>query len=534
MVQMHNFCVPTVIGLHVQMHGTDRLKMRCFSCGRRFMRKRLIFISAVCALALCACGTQSDPDAGGSAAEETDVEEVTVFPRNDEALVGDTMPFFDNGKMNIFYLADLRDGKTGYHPWALFTTEDYCTFTDEGIVIPYADDVQDQDIALGTGCVMKDQNGLYHAFYTGHNDWRAPKEAVMHATSPDMMNWTKIPEDTFLEEDKYSTEDFRDPYVFYVPEESQYWMLVVTRYEGNGVIVKYTSKDLSKWEDGGVFFEDDMGYGTNMECPTLIRFGSKWYLSFSDQWPDRVVHYRVSDSINGPFKKPDQDTIDGSGFYAGRLETDGENLYCVGWNGTKVGHVDENDYDWAGNMVIHQLKQHEDGTLTPIVNEKVAAEMNHPLSETPLKITSTVKKLSDGYQFAGDEYELVQFDALPDSGRIEADISGFENDDMFGIAFAPDFENVGMLNYVFNIPENRIEFYNTDRIFDDDAQSYIDFDFSGRDSFHITFLLNNGVGCVYVDGEVALTSRMYRSQGTSWQIYGINSTAAFDNLDLLH
>lgn len=503
--------------------------------GRKGMKKRSVFTLMMSAVLLCACvGGSESADTDSTAADEGEAEAVSVFPKNDTALVGDTMPFYDGGKMNIFYLADLRDGKTGYHPWGLFTTEDYCTFEDKGIVIPYGESADDQDIALGTGCVMKDQNGLYHAFYTGHNDWRSPKEAVMHATSSDMLEWTKIPEDTFLQEDKYSTDDFRDPYVFYVPEESRYWMLVVTRYEGNGVIVKYTSKDLSRWEDGGVFFEDDLGYGTNMECPTLIQFGGKWYLSFSDQWPDRVVHYRIADSVNGPFKKPEHDTFDGSGFYAGRLETDGEKLYCVGWNGTKVGHDDENAYDWAGNMVIHQLQQNDDGTLTPVVNDHVAAKMTNKLSEEPVKMTSTVKKISDGYQFAGDEYELVQFSDLPESGRIEADISGYEDDDMFGIAFAPDFNNVGMLNYVFNIPENRIEFYNTDRLMDEDAQSYIDFDFSGRDSFHITFLLNDGVGCVYVDDEVALTSRMYRSVGTNWQLFGINSTAAFDNLDILH
>ncbi len=498
------------------------------------MKKRSILISALSILMLCSCGTQQGTADNEGSGEAEDIEAVSVFPKNDTALVGDTMPFYDNGKMNIFYLADLRDGKTGYHPWGLFTTEDYCTFEDQGIVIPYADSAEDQDIALGTGCVMKDQNGKYHAFYTGHNDWRAPKEAVMHATSSDMLNWTKIPEDTFLEEGKYSTEDFRDPYVFYVPEENQYWMLVVTRYEGNGVIVRYTSKDLSKWKDEGVFFEDDLGYGTNMECPTLIKFGSKWYLSFSDQWPDRVVHYRIADSINGPFRKPEQDTIDGNGFYAGRLETDGEHLYCVGWNGTKVGHDDENDYDWAGNMVIHQLTQHEDGTLTPILNEQVAAKMNRPVKEEPLKRTETVTALNDGWKFSGDEYELVQFEAFPESGRIEADISGYEDDDMFGIAFAPDIENVGALNFVFNIPENRIEFYNTDRLMDSDAQSYIDYDFSGKDSFHISFLLDDGVGCVYVNDEVALTARMYRSQANDWQLFGINSTVSFDNLDLLN
>jgi beta-fructofuranosidase len=63
--------------------------------------------------------------------------------------------------------------------------------------------------------------------------------------------------------------------------------------------------------------------------------------------------------------------VDGNGFYAGRLETDGERLYVVGWNGTKVDHQDENNYDWAGNAVIHQLEQNPDGTLKPVVNESV-------------------------------------------------------------------------------------------------------------------------------------------------------------------
>lgn len=496
------------------------------------MRKRLILTAAVSMFMMCACGTQQAPADSGGTADDGEADTVSVFPKTDIALIGDTMPFYDDGKMNIFYLADLRDGKTGYHPWGLLTTEDYCTFEDKGIVIPYGETADDQDIALGTGCVIKDNSGLYHAFYTGHNDHRAPAEAIMHATSSDMLNWTKIPEDTFIAGDAYSQTDFRDPYVFYVPEESQYWMLVVTRSEGNGVIVRYTSKDLSKWEDAGIFFEDDLGFGTNMECPTLIKFGSKWYLTFSDQWPDRVVHYRISDSISGPFEKPEHEAFDGNGFYAGRLETDGTKLYCVGWNGTKIDHDDEKDYDWAGNMVIHELEQHEDGTLTPVFNESVEAVMNHQLGETPLKMTDTVSKLSDGYKFAGDQYELVQFESLPDCGRIDADISGFEDDDKFGIAFAPDIDNVGTLNYVFNIPENRIEFYNTDHLMDADAQSYVDFDFSGRDSIHMTLLVNEGVSCMYVDDEAALTARMYRSQGTNWQLFGIDSTAAFDNLNI--
>lgn len=76
----------------------------------------------------------------------------------------------------------------------------------------------------------------------------------MHATSQDMANWTKIPEDTFFAGEGFAQDDFRDPYVFYVEEEGCYWMLVSTRNESTGVIVKYTSDDLSKWTEEGVFF----------------------------------------------------------------------------------------------------------------------------------------------------------------------------------------------------------------------------------------------------------------------------------------
>ena len=498
--------------------------------------KRYIAVVLAAALLLCSCGSSGSESASGEAAgngAETEeiTDQFTLFPMADSAYVGDTMPFYEDGKMNIFYLADQRDGKTGYHPWALFRTDDYCSYEDAGIVIPYADSADQQDNALGTGCVMKDQNGGYHAFYTGHNDYYEPAEAVMHATGTDLLHWTKVPEDTFTGTAPYSSADFRDPYVFYVPEEGQYWMLVVTRSGDTGVIVKYTSKDLRKWTDAGVFFEDDMGYGTNMECPSLLQFKGKWYLAFSDQWPDRVVHIRVSDSINGPFVRPEKDTFDGNGFYAGRLETDGEHLYIVGWNGTKIGHDDMNDYDWAGNMVTHELMQTADGSLVPVVNGKIPEKLNREAPVQPVSMTETVKFSDKNIQLSGAEYEIAQFAPFDTTAvRIEADITGFQGEDLFGISFAPDIENAGSLSYVFNVKENKVEFYNIPDLFNEDAQSFMDFDFSGKDSIHMTLLLSGGVACLYVNDEIALTARMYRSQGTAWEFFGIRSGVCFENV----
>ena len=101
--------------------------------------KRYLLIAAAAVLMLsttCVQAKQKPPEKAAAligavqsedqAGESEEENNKTLFPRFEFAFVGDTMPFYDDGKMNIFYLADQRDGKTGYHPWALMRTEDYC------------------------------------------------------------------------------------------------------------------------------------------------------------------------------------------------------------------------------------------------------------------------------------------------------------------------------------------------------------------------------------------------------------------------
>lgn len=460
------------------------------------------------------------------------MEDIQIFPTPDMNFVGDPMPYYEDGVFHIFYLADLRDGKVGYHPWALYETENFYEYEDKGEVIPYGEKLEDQDIALGTGSVIKDKDGVYHAFYTGHNDTYDPKEAVMHATSTDRINWTKIPEDTLYAGEAYSENDFRDPYVLYAEKEQQYWMIVSTRNDKTGVLAKYTSKDLKTWEDAGIFFENDMGTDSNLECATLLEYSGKWYLSFSDQWPDRQFHYRVSDKIDGPFEIPEQDVIDGNGFYAGRLETDGEHLYAFGWNGTKGSHMDSEDYDWGGNLVVHQLEQREQGALYPIVNQQIKEKMNQHLELTPVKMTETVTLEDNGYVFSGKDYEIVEFNKLLGSYLLEATISDFKDAERFGFAFNTDDEEVGMLNIVFDVEENKILFYNTNELYKEDPQSEFSMNLNEVDELHVSIAIADGVVSMYVNDQCAFTARVYTSQGTYWGIFGIRSGITCENIKI--
>jgi beta-fructofuranosidase len=299
-----------------------------------------------------------------------------------------------------------------------------------------------------------------------------------------------------------------------------------------GVIAKYSSSDLSKWKDEGVFFENDMGSDSNMECPSLVEFNGKYYLAFSDQWPNREVHYRVSDSINGPFEKPETDIWDCNGFYAGRLETDGDNLYVVGWNGTKKNHSDSDEYDWGGNMVVHQLKQNADGTLVPVVNEGIKSALTNELSFEPVMMTESVKAKDGKVEFSGNQYEMAGYKNIMGSYLFETTIKNFDENSMFGFCFNTNTDHVGNLNIVFNGPNKRIEFYNCSNIMEATAQSYVDYDISKHDECKVSLVISDGVVVAYVNDEIAFSTRMYLSQGMDFGIFSINSNVTFEDIKM--
>ena len=223
-----------------------------------------------------------------------------LYPAPEGGYVGDTMPFVtEDGTLELYYLYDTDHNGQGYHPIYKYTTEDLCGYEDDGMVLDYGL-MSDPDPALGTGSVMQDREGLYHLFYTGHNDPRnggMGKECVMHATSADRVHWEKHPEDTFFSPEGYSRDDFRDPEVFWVEEEQCYWLLIAAREDAlGGVIAKYTSPDLKTWTFEGPLYAPQAQY--MLECPDLFRMSDTWYLTYS--W-DCVTYYAIGESMNGPF-----------------------------------------------------------------------------------------------------------------------------------------------------------------------------------------------------------------------------------------
>lgn len=460
------------------------------------------------------------------------VTDVSIHPSTENGFVGDPMPYYDGGKINIFFLDDQRLGTQGYHPWSRFTTTDFSEFDFKGVVIPYGDNIKDQDIALGTGSVIKDKEGVYHAFYTGRNDTYSPKEAIMHATSSDLQSWDKHKADSFYAENEYSSDDFRDPYVFYNENEKKYWMLVTTRKNNMGVIALYKSSDLIKWKDEKVLFTNDMGSDSNLESPALFEWNGYWYLTFSDQWPDRLVHYRIAKSPDGPFEKPGIDYFDGSGFYAGRPVEAAGNVYLLGWNGTKDGHQDENSYNWGGNLIIHQLKQKDDGLLNISAVQSVIKKMNRNRKVSVQHSSETIKKAGKTLCFSGENYEIASFPKINGSTKISGKIKINDKTDIFGFAFNVGNNKYGTLNFVFNKQKDYIGFFNksTEQLSSEEAQSKVNYNFREGDEIEFTILFDNTVATLYVNDEVALTARMYSANQKEWGFFGDGSNITLQDI----
>ena len=154
---------------------------------------------------------------------------------------GDCMPFGKGDEFYLFHQRDTRKPGPFGEPfgWDLATTKDFVHYEDKGVAIPRGgDDEQDQFIFAGS--VFEDKNHVYHAFYTGYNrDYPKQGKAsqvLMHATSNDLLHWTKSYETlTFTPQPGYDKDDWRDPFVIYEEDKDRYRLILGGR-KINGIL----------------------------------------------------------------------------------------------------------------------------------------------------------------------------------------------------------------------------------------------------------------------------------------------------------
>ena len=461
-----------------------------------------------------------------------------LYPAPEGGYVGDTMPFVtEDGTLELYYLYDTDHNGQGYHPIYRFTTDDLVGYADDGMMLNFGL-MSDPDPALGTGSVLRDREGLYHLFYTGHNDagnGGVGKECVMHATSADRVNWEKRPEDTFFSPEGYSRDDFRDPEVFWVEAEGRYWMLIAAREAKlGGVVAKYTSPDLKDWTFEGPLYAPQAQY--MLECPDLFRMGDTWYLTYS--W-DCVTYYAIGESMNGPFAAPEDNILDGQGlmegngfvFYAAKTAQWNGNTYLCGWLGRAGLSADSGIYQWAGNVLNHQLVQHEDGTLgvrAPETFDDYFTE-DSPFQAEAVEGQAAVE--GDGITLSAADGEI----ALADMGvraptmLLECDVT-LGADGCAGFAFGADETWTALC---LDAGRNLLHYegYELTELDDYPPMAVTRFDFSENPVHHVTLVCENEIVVMYIDDMKALSARIgHSTNGAHIGVFAEGSDAAFTDI----
>ena len=497
------------------------------------MRKiRLFLMIAALIVSTAACGQDKALPDEPYAAVDYD-----LYPAPENAYVGDTMPYVtDDGELELYYLYDTDHNGQGYHPIYKYSTTNLYEYEDHGEVLPFGL-LSDPDPAIGTGSVMKDQNGLYHLFYTGHNDsgnGGKGKECVMHATSTDRENWTKIPEDTFYSPENYSKDDFRDPEVFWVEEEQCYWLLIAARENSmGGVVAKYTSPDLKNWTFEGPIYAPFDQY--MLECPDLFRMGDTYYLTYS--W-DCVTYYAMGDSINGPFTAPPDNVLDGNGFifYAAKTAELNGKRYLCGWLGRAGLTSDSAVYQWAGNVLNHELIQREDKTLGVREPETFADYFTEEKSFKAVKKEGKVKVKNNAVTLTAEDgsYALADMGTRAPSVMLECDVT-LSDDGCAGFAFGGSADDQTWTALCLDAESDLIHYegYQIEQLDTFEPAAFTKFDFQAGTVYHVKLVCENEIVVCYVNDTKALSSRIRHSiDGAHIGVFSEDCGASFENITM--
>lgn len=465
-----------------------------------------------------------------------------MFYKPANGWVGDIIPFFKDGEYKLFYIHDFRNNPPcdGSLPWYLLGTKNFVDFTEYGEAIPCGNKTE-QDAWVCTGSVIE-TDGLYHIFYTGMmNVPEHMPQAVMHAVSKDFVNWRKHPEDTFFADTSlYEKFDWRDPFVFYNDEEKCWNMLVTAKCKSGldsrtGCIALLKSRDLRKWENKGPFYYP--GCYAALECPDLFKIGEWWYLVFSTFNGRTCTRYRMSKSLNGPWFQPAVDTFDTRAFYAAKTASDGKRRFIFGWNpprGAEGNESDDEPWNWAGNIVVHEIKQNPDGTLRVSMPDEIFREMD---SEKAIRCRPAAGKWTcyEG-KYSGDAGEsyacILSEEPMADNCMITADFSFSSDSTALGMLIRTD--NSLKKGYLLSVrpKKSRITFGKFPEAWCEPHPFSMErtAEIKENQSHTLKVLIRESIAAFYLDDQAALSVRMFQYKDGLLGFFAENGKVVFSNI----
>jgi len=469
--------------------------------------------------------------------------------------IGDLMPIYDDAsnKFYLYYLKDIwNDNSNQRHPWYALSTTDFSSYNEIPTeIISSSSAGCDQDFAIGSGSVFV-KNNTYYGFYTGHNpnilsSCVTTKEGIMLATSTN-------PEVGFTKNKSFTTiyapkgmqfdeqDNFRDPYVF--EDAGIYYMLVSARANVGGVfkgvIVSYTSTDLLSWTYDGIFYDGGDKYFFFMETAQVFKMGSMYYLIFSDINSRKVI-YRKGSSATGPWEQPaGSEFLDGNDFYAAKTVSNGTDAFIMGWTAKTENNLDAGVKTWGGNLVAHKLTQNSNDDLMLSIPDAVSNGMQTEIALKLNREIGTFEKIGsneESYNLRSsnnNDASAVFYEPI-DAPRylISTTVSYSNSNRDFGFFLGACDENNNVISLRFVPSENKIRLDKTLRssLFSSiSSDNETSFKLEPNVDYDVKVVIENSIVVIYVNNQVALSSRVYRAPNTSWGVFADNSSVFFKRI----
>ena len=469
---------------------------------------------------------------------------MSLYYRPEGAVLGDVIPFYENGEFMPFYLRNFRGNRDKDHrdSWVMLRTKDHVHFTEH-----------DTHIVGGTGSVIR-VDGVYHMFYCTFRMF-PERNFINHAVSADLDAWTDIPEDAFrADDDIYAPTHWRDPFVFWNEEEGCWWMILAAQANGRttrrGCVGLCKSDDLHHWRYCQPLYAP-MNAQCAFECPDLFKWGDWYYLVFSSYADRFQTLYRMSKSLNGPWLTPEIDTFDTRAFYAAKTGSDGNRRFVYGWNPTRENdehHFDPqvadgrdcNSWDWGGSLIVHELWQAEDGALYVKPVQSVLDAVSTPVVFDARPLTGEWRATERGWAVdAPYGYAALLMGDMKGARRLSVDVTLERPTAQFGVAAHVDEDFAE--GYYINVDTHRarMEFKTPVRMTERGGQKFpyeveLERPLPPCDGkhFHLDVIAEGTVLEVYLNGSVALGTRMYDREGGGFGLFVSDGGARFDNIEL--
>lgn len=465
---------------------------------------------------------------------------MNIFYRPADGFVGDVIPFYWGGLFHAFYLKaplpparKLADGT----PYAHLVSSDLAHWEEWPLVVEPGAPGEPDCVSCWTGSVIE-RAGVFHLFYTGYAGPGQP-QTVCHATSHDLRAWEKDPRNPILRADPrwYEPIDWRDPFPFWNEEAGEYWMLLAARVKDGpsnrrGCTALATSPDMECWEVHPPFWSPHLYY--THECPDLFHWGDHWVLVFSEFSERTVTHYRIGDSLAGPWLAPANDTFDGRAFYAAKTVSDGKRRFVFGWNPTRNEETDTGKWEWGGRMVFHELKHMENGRIAVSAVPEIEALFSQArpfsfqshLGQWDAQDTSPatfVAKRTDGFAAS-------TLGEMPNCCRISLTVSCSPGTHSCGILLKaePDTESYYQLRW--EPGRKRVVYDRWPRPGDEPFMLERPVDGVTGESLKLRVLIEDTVVVAYINDSIALSCRAYERPSGQLGLFVEGGEATFSDV----